>query len=222
MSVILDLLIILIISVTLFLVVKKGFVKTVLEFASVICAVVFSKIFSATLSEVYYNGLFGNISEKTSEIVKELLENDGLKEVFETDYLSRLLGKYAPDFSDKINGEAVADATMRVTENLIGLLSYALAFITIFVFTIIAFKIISVLAGGVFSLPVLRFINKTLAYVLGVVLGIIYVMIFIAIVQIMMPFLMSMYPDVFNPGVIKSTVLFDYIYSLEWLDIFVK
>ena len=103
-----------------------------------------------------------------------------------------------------------------------GILSYAVAFIAVFILTIIAFKIASVVVGGIFELPVLKTINKTLALVLAVVMSLFYVLLFIAFMQIILPYLISVYPDIINNDVINKSLIFDYLYNCEWIKIFVN
>lgn len=222
MAIALDLAVILIFAVVVVVVVKKGFVRTVLDFASVVCALIFAKIFSPLLSNIYYAALYDGVSEKLAEKISELIENNSLPEALKLDRLTALISKYDSGFADRIKGDTITDSARLIAQPLVGLLSYALAFLTIFVASLIIFKIISVLVGGIFTLPVLRTVNKSLAFLLGLVLGAAYAALFVALTQILTPFISSYYPDVINPDTISNTYIFGYLYNLEWIKIFVN
>ena len=144
MSLVIDLIIVLIFTFTLIGVVRRGFVKTVLDFASVICAVVFSKIFSPALAEVFYNFLYDKGIDKVSGVVHSLLENGNLPELFELENVSVLLDNYAPGLSEKISSELIDNTVTEISRHVIGLLAYVSAFFLIFVVVIIIARIITI------------------------------------------------------------------------------
>lgn len=222
MAIVIDLIIVLIFAFTLIGVVRRGFVKTVLDFASVICAVVFSKIFSPALAEVFYNFLYDKGIDKVSDVIHSLLENGNLPELFELENISLLLDKYAPGLSEKISSELIDNTVTEISRHVIGLLAYVSAFFLIFVVVIIIARIITLLIDGVFKLPLLRTLNKWLAVLLGVGVSVVYVMLFVAFMQIAIPVLSIAYPEVFSIDIIESTFVFKQLTNLEWIDFFVN
>ncbi len=222
MSIALDLIIVLILGLTFFLVVKKGFVRTVIDFASVICALIFSKLFTPVLSSIYYDGLYGTLADKTEEMVTSLIEQNSLPELLQAEQLTEFLSKYQPGLAEELNVSFIKNSAHMITKPIIALLAYGLAFLTIFILTLILFKIISVLAGGIFELPFLKQVNKAFAFIPATLLSILYVVLFIALMQLLVPFISSVYPDVINADIIDKTYIFGYLYNLEWLEIFVN
>jgi len=221
-SIFLDLIVVLIVFSTMYTVIKKGFVRTVIDFASVICALIASKIFANPLSSFFYGILEKVTSKKINEIIENLIRENNLPKTLEEGELFEFLSKYNIDLANKVSGEAVESTMNVITQYLVGILSYAVAFIVVFILTIIAFKIASVVVGGIFELPILKTINKTLALVLAVVMSLFYVLLFIAFMQIILPYLTSVYPDVINNDVINKSLIFDYLYNCEWIKIFVN
>ena len=221
MSIILDLIVIIIVALTMCAVIKKGFVKTVLDFASVICAVIVAKIFAPEISLAFYNGLYDAFSLKIKEGVRAMIAENGLPEALEVENLSAFLEKYNSKLLERVSGELIESTVNIITKHLVALLSYGLAFMLVFVAVIIVFKVVSALLNGVFKLPILNQINKTLAVFLSVIIAFIYVLLFVAFMQIMMPLLSSVYPGLFGESVIENSFIFNYIYTFEWVEILV-
>ena len=224
MAIALDIIIILIVLATFVSVVKKGFVRTILDLASFVCAWIAAKFFSPTLSSFFYDGLNKSVSDSINKVIAEQIEKNSLPEPLYESNLSAFLKEYNININlDSVNNtvDGVFENTVHTISNyLISILSYALAFIVIFVLVLIAFKIASVLLGGIFKLPILNTLDKSLAIILAVIMSVIYLLLFIAFMQIIMPFLMSVYPQSFNDVVIGNTVIFEFLYNFEWLKFF--
>lgn len=222
MSVLFDLIIVAIVFVTIYTVVKRGFIKTVIDLVSVFVSLILAKMFSPNLSE-YLFGVFGErFTDKLNSAISAMIEDNSLPSVLENENISAYLQKYSTDLSEKINSEVLESTVESISYTLVGLISYAVAFMIIFFVAGIAFKILSVVLSGIFKLPVLNSINKTLAFILGVVIAFIYVLIFTAFVQIAWPFLSSYYPEYINSDVVEKTFIFKYIINFEWLKFLVN
>jgi len=222
MSIVFDLIIVAIVFVTLYTVIKRGFIKTVIDLVSVFVSIILAKMFSPKLSE-YLFGVFGErFTDKLNSAISGMIENNSLPSVLESENISAYLQKYSADLSDKINSEVLESTVESISYTLVGLISYAAAFMIIFFVASLAFKILSVILSGIFKLPVLNSINKTLAFLLGIVIAFIYVLIFTAFVQIALPFLSSYYPEYINADVVEKTFIFKYILNFEWLKFLVN
>ena len=224
MAIALDIIILLIILTTFVSVVKKGFVRTILDLTSFVGAWLAAKFFSPSLSGFFFDGLSKSVSESINNMIAEKIKQNTLPEPLYESNLSAFLEKYNIDINfSAVNNTVdgmVENTVLSITNYLISILSYVLAFIVIFVLVLILFKVASVLFGGIFKLPILNTVDKTLAIILAVIISVIYLLLFIALMQIIMPFLMSVYPQFFNDTVIGNTFIFEYLYNFEWLKFF--
>lgn len=222
MSLWLDLAIVLITIITFAVVMFRGFIKTVFDLTSVIFAIVFGKMFSAHVSNFFYDFLYKHFSGSIESVVTKFLTENDLPSALKLDNLLTLLGKYNPDLANSLGSDGVNDGFRVIVESVVGLLSYAVAFLLIFVLTIIVFRILSVVLSTVFKLPVLKTINKTLSFVLAVIMCFVYINLFVAFMQIISPVISSVYPETLNADIIKQTFLFKFFYNFEWIKFLVN
>lgn len=218
MSVALDVIVFVIIGLTLFFVIKKGFVKSLLELLSVVCSLIIAKIFAPNVSEYFYGFLRGSVGTKIEEAFRQLVENTESSAAANENIVS-LVEKYNLDFLKISESTGAESAISEFAESVTGIISYCLAYLLIFVAILILFKLLTPLICLIFKLPVLKTLDKTLALVLGVVLTVIYLTVFVAIMQLLMPSLSGIYPDMFGEDVISNTFVFKYLYNMEWLNI---
>ncbi len=222
MYIFLDIAAILLFVLTVYTVTKRGFVRTVFDFGSLIAAIIVAKIFSPVVSEFFYDSLYSRISSTLSSALESLLDKGELPQNLEIDSLTALFEKYNIEFNNPINPDTVENAAQYIAQNIVGLLAYALAFILIFVVSLIALKLVAWVLDGFFKLPILKTINKGLGFVLGIISAVIYVLIFIAIMQLAVPYLGSVYPEMFSQNAIERTLVFKYLYNFEWVQFFVN
>ncbi len=178
MSIILDLLLLLIIFSAVFLTYKKGFVKSVLDIASVIISIVLSNLLSPPLAEVYF-----------------------------------------PFFMNQINGN---EGSLNCPEAVVKLFAHALAFVTIYVVLTIILKILTLIISGIFKLPVLKSLNRTLGLLLGIAKAFIFVFLFVSIVQLIVPFMTDTQSGFLNEEIIQNTFIFKYLYNIKWIKFLVN
>ncbi len=222
MSLWLDLAIVLITVITFAVVMLRGFIKTVFDLTSVIFAIVFAKMFSAPVSNVFYDFLYKHFSESIGSVVNKFLTENALPSALNLDNLLGLLEKYNPNLANSLGSESVNNSFQTIVGSVVGLLSYAIAFLLIFVLTIIVFKVLSVVLSTVFKLPVLKTINKTLSFVLAIIMCFVYINLFVALMQIIAPVISSVYPETLNAEIIKQTFLFKFFYNFEWIKFLVN
>lgn len=221
MAIVLDLTVVLIFAVTLFVIIKNGFVKTVMNAAAFICALIFSKLFTPALSQIIYNGLFGRYHTKLSEVIGTKITEGEIPIYFESIIKSNIIGKLNIDVASGVEN-VTNEASVWISKAVIGLFSWALAYLLIFVVTLIVFKLLTFVLVNVFKLPILNTVNKTLGSVLGVVVALLYVLLFVSLMQLVLPFLMSAYPETFGADIIQKSYVFSFFYNMEWLKILVN
>ncbi len=150
------------------------------------------------------------------------MEKNELPTALNQDNLLGVLEKYNIDLANNIFSKNINNGIQVIVESIVGLLSYAIAFLLIFILTIIAFKILSIVLSTVFKLPGLKTINKTLSFVLGGGMCFIYINLFVALMQILTPVLTSVYPEYFNLSVVEETLIFEFFYNFEWIKFLVN
>ncbi len=213
MALFLDLTVVLIVALTMYFVIKKGFVRSLLELLSVICSLILAKMFAAPVSQIFYKFLQGVISPKVEELINNLLKTDSLPETLHNDALGRLLSEYGVMFIDREN------TTSFLSDSFTAMISYCLAYLLIFVGVMLLFKFATPVVCAVFKLPILRTANKLLSLVLGIALSVLYLLLFVSLMQILIPLLSSVYPESINSAVIEKTYIFSFIYNLDWIKI---
>ncbi len=218
MSIALDVIVFVIIGLTLFFVIKKGFVRSLLELFGVICSMILAKLFAPLVSGLFRGFFKDLIGEKLESAFHRFVENTG-ESLSANESISALIDKYNLDFLKLSENSAAENTVGAFTESVTGILSYCLAYLLVFIAVLLLFKILTPLVCLLFKLPVLKTLDKTLAVVLGVVLTVIYLTVFVAIMQLLMPSLSGVYPDIFGDEVISNTFVFKYLYNMEWLNI---
>lgn len=222
MSLGLDLAIVLIVVVTFAIVMIRGFIKTIFDLVSVVFAIILAKMFSATVSNMFYDFLYKHFSNTVESVVNKVLANDGISSASKIDNLLALLGDYNPSLANSIIGNDINDRFHGVVQVIVGLLSYAISFLLIFIVSLFVFKVLSTVLSKIFKLPILNVINKTLSFVLAVLMCFVYVNLFVAFMQIITPALSSVYPNLLDLEVVEQTFIFEYFYNFKWIKFLVN
>ena len=123
MALILDALIILIVGLTFYFVVKKGFVKSLLDLLSVICAVVLAKLFASKLAVYIFNLINDLFGEKINLFLSELFSNDGNFGLSKLNELGTIFEKYDLDNILKLDGLFLGEPVVAISGSIIGILS---------------------------------------------------------------------------------------------------
>ncbi len=195
MSIILDLIIVGIIAVAVIIAANKGFVKSVVQIAGFVLAIVLSFMFSQPIAQFAYDKIVeppvaAIIEETVDERLNETGENisnavwDVLPEYVKNN--SERLGLDRPSLEENLSassaetGEAIAATVCDTVVEPI-----AVSFIKV-IATLVLFIVLSILSrflakflNGIFSFSIIGKANKLLGGVLGLVNGLIYAIIFI-------------------------------------------
>ena len=212
----LDFIVVLIVGCTMFFVIKKGFIKSLMDLLSIVCSIILAKMFASQVSEIYYKIIYSHVSPKIESSIAKLTQSDKLPDMINFENLSDMISKYGLNFVSK------EDTSEFISNSITATLSYLLAYLSIFIVVMVAFKILTPLVCMIFKLPVLKTANTLLSVVFGVVMSALYLLLFISIMQVLIPSLCSLYPDDINSEVIEKTYLFSYLYKIEWLKFFVN
>ena len=175
-----DFVYILVAAVTVIIFTKRGFIETAFRFGRMIMAGLIcyftGPFFSKLIYEKWiYNSIFDMVSEKTRNVisqtagsinVQELVDNLPffVRQLVERDDVTEKYGSVLTNF------EAVADDfAQTVSRPISSLVSNLIAYVVVFLASLVLLFVLFKLLNGIFKLPVLNGINKTLGFLLGIV-----------------------------------------------------
>ncbi len=223
MSLFLDVLIIVVMVLTVIGGYKRGFVKSVMHFASSIlaffAAVFFTPYLSAFLSE---NVFMSGISAGIAETLHSLLAIDGnalsTEQLFADmpEALTSIIERFNVDlhsFTDTFHSsehateETVAEMADYIATPIAEAISSVVAFLLIFVAAVIVLRLITSVIGIVFELPVLKQLNSVLGLVFGILCAVLYAMVWSTLAVALVDALHSIDPASFSDALIDSTVI---------------
>ncbi len=200
MSWILDIIVVLIISLTVYFAAKNGFVKTAISAFAFIIAIILTATLCAPVAEfIKQTPISDSIKAATEERISDIILDgsyeidtliDGKSEEFNS--LLALAGMDNGDIAQWYDEVEIAneDATARMAEKIatpiVDTIALILAVIIIYVASRIALSIVAFVLDQVLRLPVLKSCNKLLGIILGVVLAFLRVCLFCFIVKILM------------------------------------
>ena len=235
MSFLLDIIIILIISLTIFLAVKRGFVKTAISAVAFILAIIITVAFTPTLADVFkQTDIAESIKDNTEDKIEDMLSNNtesvysllnGENEEFNN--LVKIAGLNLDDLkewyeSTPVNTEAKEEMLAeRISNPIIDVIASLLAVIVLFLGSQIALLIVAAVLDKVASLPILRKANKSLGLLLGIILAFFRVLLFCFIVDLLInnaPFIDSSFIDMLDP---ENTILYSFFSEIDVFSFFI-
>lgn len=224
MSIILDLILVAIIIFFAFVSYKHGFVRTLVEVAGFIAAIILATSFGTVAAEKIYDkaiepkiitttadfvdGTTQNAIDKCWDNLPKIVQNNADKLGITKDKISNNLdsikGGNALDNLNKAIDKTVRPPFIKV----IGMICTLLFFL---IFTFIV-KILAKLINKVFSFSIIGKLNKTLGGIIGMVKGSIFAGVFCLIIG----FLVSVTGGflIFTNSAIEGTILFKFLLSL--------
>lgn len=220
MNYVLDIIVLSILAITIITSFKKGFVRSLLEFVSVILAFFIAKTYSPIVSEYISQNIISKTVEaylsKAASSNANLINtinsiSDIFKNINDTEILNELAGIKLNIASQNISVDKIIDS---LTQSISNSISSVIAFILVFIVSIIAIKIIIVLIDAIFKLPVIGTINKILGIILGLLKGILFVFVFCLIVSfVVMTGINSKEPLITNEIILQTYILKLFYYN---------
>lgn len=224
---IIDLLALLIFFGTVVSCYRKGFFKSFFSSIRVVLAIIVSYMFMPTVSYLYrtkfvQDAVSGVIEGRLFALVQETADNFNLEKLFLdmpaefSDILSRF-GTDAEKLSESY-GQMSSAASSNVTQMaqtiafpVAKTISDVLAYVTLFIGTMIILTIVIKIIGVVLKLPVLSGFDKILGLALGVVSGGLFLWVYCNVVSIGIKILNTVKPDVLGSNVIENTYIVRYL-----------
>lgn len=198
MSWTLDIIIILIVSLTVYFAAKNGFVKTAISASSFIIAILLTAILTTPVAEaIKASPLSATVRNATEDRIESILlegsyEMSSLLEG-ESEEFNKLLAVARIDKDDlmekyvSMDPDKVAyNLAVEISNPIIDTVAIIVAIIIIYIGTQIILSVVSFILDKVCRLPVLKSCNKFLGIVVGVVLALLRACLFCFVIKILM------------------------------------
>ncbi len=223
MSLFLDILIIVVMAVTVIGGYKRGFIKSVMHFASSVLAFFAAVYFTPYLSSYLCESVFmTGISEGIAETLHSLLAVEGnalsTEQLFADmpEALTAIIERFNVDltaFTEKfISSELATAETVETMSDYIArpiaeAISSVAAFLLIFIGVVIVLRIITAVIGIVFELPVLKQLNSFFGLIFGILCAVLYAMVWSTLAVSLVDALHSIDPVSFSEALIDDTFI---------------
>ena len=198
MSWTLDIIIILIVSLTVYFAAKNGFVKTAISASSFIIAILLTAAFATPVAEVIKESpLSVTVRNATEDRIEGILL-EGSYEISsliegESEEFNKLLAVARIDKDDLLEKYVSMDPdkvaynlAVEISNPIIDTVAIIVAIIIIYIGTQIILSVVSFILDKVCRLPVLKSCNKLLGIVVGVVLALLRACLFCFVIKILM------------------------------------
>lgn len=227
-SLILDIIIIIIAAIAIFRGAIKGFITTVFDMFTFVAAIALAAIFKNPVAQYIMNtpifeSTKSRIAQQLCNSIKNAGENLSSEEVlaaFEEDNaaLIGIIEKFGGDMSSVRNyvsdyvaqtGDNLAESLSQfIMEPAANVCSQVLAFLAIFLLSLLALWILHKLLNAIFRLPILKQVNKIFGFLIGVIAGYLYASLLVALAC---PILEN--PELFGFALPDSFIENSYIFS---------
>ena len=230
MNFVLDLILVAICFFTVFFAAKRGFIRSIMGFASKIIALIVAYTFTPALSEfIKTRFLIGPLSDSIGSYLRTFVVRDGVYDFTAlADKVPDLLQRYVisgDELSAKIGSmeqtgeEALRSVSEHIAGKGSGMIATAIAFIGLFIVTCFVLWIVTRVADAVFKLPVLNAANKVLGVAFGVLSAVLLTLVYSAEVSMLVGALGAVAPKVFGEDVLDKTILVKFFANKDLLEI---
>ena len=226
MQYILDILIVVICVITIVISWKRGLFKSIMSLCSGVAALLVAYAFTPAVAsflkaKVFLSAIAGGVVDTLASMAKTGAEGAGavvydLSKLLENDQFLSILNQYGAS-SEKItemiaaandgSREAVEAVAYAVADPIASLLSRVIAFFGLFIVALIVLKLLTLVIGLFFKLPVLKQTDRTLGLVFGVFTALLFVWVFSAAVGNILGALSAIAPGTFDPAMLERSIL---------------
>ncbi len=224
MSLFIDAIIIIAAVASIYFGIVRGFVRSVMGFAALMCAIIAAALLSPMVSELMYNGFIAEkVSEIASDAIGELisageqrLELSGIL-ADRPEALGSLVERFGGDIDELsahygeldefTDDEAIKSLADRLTASTARGISNVLAALGVFVAALILLKLLLSLIDLVCRLPVLSTLNTLLGLIFGVFTAIAAALVIANTAASLISAMNAIDPAVFNQSVIDDSII---------------
>ncbi len=223
MSLIFDGIILIAVIIAIVMGAKRGFVKSIMGICTLIAAMFVAFAFTPTVSSYIENSTaVQEITDGITETLQSLSQSGentyDLTRLFDDmpDSFKQILERYGVDASeleDTANPKAeaddsdVGDLASLIAGPVARAISGVLAFLALFVATVIILKILTWILDLLFQLPVLKTANTLLGLLIGIVSAVVWAWVLSSLSVIFISAMSSVSPETFGPSLIDNTVI---------------
>ena len=228
MNIVIDVILVAIIGACLVSGWRKGFITTVMNFASFLIAGVGAYLFYPVPADYAYANLF--LPKITSIIEGSILSGGAgmtVTELFAArpQFFVDILNRFSTvDEVEKFynSGEAltVTDISEFMAAPLARTISNILCFFLVFIVLLIVLNLITIFLDKICKLPVLKTANTFLGILLGALLGLLFAWLLSAVVAGILPSVSTAYPELLPPTTIEDSVVLRWLHSFNPLTLF--
>lgn len=227
MFLILDVIAILIFVITVVRCCRRGFFKSFFGTLKVGIAIVISYMFRPAVAYYYRTGFVeklinNSVTERIRSIAQKTSDGFNFEKLFSdmpTEFAD-ILSRYGADgtslntkFGSMTSAaeEHVAELSKTITDPIVHTVSDILAYVTLFIGSIIILSIVIWLGGLIMNLPVLSSLDRNFGFILGVLSGALIVWVFCNVAAILIESLAIVKPGILSGNVIENT------YIVKWV-----
>ncbi len=230
MQYIIDIVIALILVLSIINGYKRGFIKTVFSCFAVVVALGAAYFLGPVAGDyIRSTDIYANVEEKVDVKIEQYFENSTENAIRNPMQDSELSGAAESLERLGINVEelyenysmSLAEGSQNfkegfvksISDPILSALSTALGAIAVFIIALIVLKILSLILGGIFSLPLLKGLNKFAGGLAGVVLGVLSVFALCLVVEVILPYIPN--NPVLYMGMDKDTFLYGFFVRIS-------
>lgn len=230
-GILVDILIIAIFLITVGISTSKGFVKSAVGIAVIVCSFVAAKLFGGPVG-TWIDGVFlfdvidNAFASLISATIGELSESVNASAIIEkipesVTHMIELVGVDMSDFRDSIASfgivteENIRELSAKLAHPVSAFVAEIVGYLGVFIVGLIVFKMIGSLVVGIFKLPFLHSIDKFLGFVVGAFAGFLLCWGFAVVFRTAMGLLAIQYPELLPFAVTEGSFLYDYFINFS-------
>ncbi len=226
MHFVLDVVILALCALTIFISYKRGFFKSVMGLCSGIGALLIAYTFTPRLALVVKEKfLLDKIASGVTDTLASMAKTGAegaqnivydLSKLLENSQFLSILNQYGADsqaITELINSAndgshaAVEQVSYAVADPIAGTIASIIVFIGLFLAAILVLRLITWAIGAIFTLPVLRGVDKTLGLAFGVVSALLFVWIFAMVAAAALDAIASVAPGTVDREILDDSIL---------------
>lgn len=205
---------------------KRGFIKSIMGICTLVAALFVAFAFTPTVSvyieeTAFMRDISGNISDTITSLSQNEEDSYNLSRLFSEmpDAFKQILDRYNAnerELADAISPtpdadkSTVDDLSTMIADPVVSAVSGVLAFLALFVLSVIVLKLLTWILDLVFQLPVLKTANTLLGLVVGVLNALVWMWVLSALSVIFIRAMSSVSPEYFSETLIENTVLLQF------------
>lgn len=230
-AILVDILIIAIFLITVGISTSKGFVKSAVGIAVIVCSFVAAKLFGGPvgtwidgvfLFEIIDNAFASLLSSTVGELSGAVNATVIIQKIPESvRHMIDVVGIDTSEFMDSlvsvgiVTEDNIRELSSKLAHPVSAFVAEIIGYLGVFIVGLIVFKMIGSLVVGIFKLPFLHSIDKFLGFVVGAFAGFLLCWGFAVVFRTAMGLLAIQYPELLPFAVTEGSFLYDYLINFS-------